>query len=523
MTRSRDLANLADGVEFLAADHTKLDGIETAATADQTNAEIRTAVEAASDSNVFTDADHSKLNAVEASSDVTDTANVTAAGALMDSELTNLAAVKAINQSLVTTATPTFAGLGVNGTVTADGLTVSGSTSTVPIRIDNTGTGGDTWRIWSTNDAASDGGGKLGFYNEDTSTRAMTLDSAGNVGIGTSSPNAVTNYTGLTLNNSTYGGFIDIENNGTHTFRLLSNTSATYITTIESDPLVFSTANTERMRILGDGNVLFHKTATDGGQVGVQITPSGALAATRAGGAPIYFRRNTNVGDIVQFNYAGTSVGSIGTISNDLLIGTDDTGLRFYDAGNAIIPRTAAGGNVNGTIDLGGPSSINSQFKDLYLSGGVYLGGTGAANKLTDFEVGSWTPSFNGYTTGFQGRYTKIGNLVTCRITRWASAASGSMSGNIEITGLPFTAGINEINNSGSGQNTHQMHIRASSGGQANAPWGIVYVTTLKLHMPTSFGSSNVYATTAATYPASKITQNGTTAILIDYTFTYRT
>ena len=93
----------------VATDGTKLDGIEASATADQTNAEIRTAVEAASDSNVFTDADHTKLNAIEASADVTDTTNVTAAGALMDSELTNLAAVKAINQSLVTTATPTFA------------------------------------------------------------------------------------------------------------------------------------------------------------------------------------------------------------------------------------------------------------------------------------------------------------------------------------------------------------------------------------------------------------------------------
>jgi len=50
-----------------AADKTKLDGIETSATADQTNAEIRAAVEAASDSNVFTDADHSKLNGIEAS------------------------------------------------------------------------------------------------------------------------------------------------------------------------------------------------------------------------------------------------------------------------------------------------------------------------------------------------------------------------------------------------------------------------------------------------------------------------
>ena len=67
----------------VAVDGTKLDTIETSATADQTDAEIRTLVESASDSNVFTDADHTKLNDIEANADVTDTTNVTAAGAAM--------------------------------------------------------------------------------------------------------------------------------------------------------------------------------------------------------------------------------------------------------------------------------------------------------------------------------------------------------------------------------------------------------------------------------------------------------
>jgi hypothetical protein len=88
----------------VAADGTKLDGIEASATADQTDAEIRAAVEAATDSNVFTDADHTKLNAIEASADVTDTTNVTAAGALMDSEVTNLAQVKAFDSADYATA-----------------------------------------------------------------------------------------------------------------------------------------------------------------------------------------------------------------------------------------------------------------------------------------------------------------------------------------------------------------------------------------------------------------------------------
>ena len=55
----------SDSNVFTNADHTKLNGIESGATGDQTAAEIRTLVESASDSNVFTDADHSKLNGIE--------------------------------------------------------------------------------------------------------------------------------------------------------------------------------------------------------------------------------------------------------------------------------------------------------------------------------------------------------------------------------------------------------------------------------------------------------------------------
>jgi hypothetical protein len=92
-----DANYVATDENFTTADHSKLDGIEASATADQTDAEIRAAVEAATDSNVFTDADHSKLDAIEALADVTDVTNVTAAGALMDSEVTNLADVKAFD------------------------------------------------------------------------------------------------------------------------------------------------------------------------------------------------------------------------------------------------------------------------------------------------------------------------------------------------------------------------------------------------------------------------------------------
>ena len=77
----------------VAADGTKLDGIEAGATGDQTNAEIRAAVEAASDSNVFTDNDHSKLNGIESGA----TADQTA------SEIVSLISGQTIAPNVITT------------------------------------------------------------------------------------------------------------------------------------------------------------------------------------------------------------------------------------------------------------------------------------------------------------------------------------------------------------------------------------------------------------------------------------
>ncbi len=70
--------------------------------------------------------DGTKLDDIEALADVTDATNVTAAGALMDSELTSLADVKAINQGLTTTSDVAF-----NDLTLAGNLIVNGTTTTV--------------------------------------------------------------------------------------------------------------------------------------------------------------------------------------------------------------------------------------------------------------------------------------------------------------------------------------------------------------------------------------------------------
>lgn len=75
--------------------------------------------------------DGTKLDGIEALADVTDTANVTAAGALMDSELTNEAAVKAINQGLATTDNVEFVDLLATGRIAVGNVTNNSTRSAV--------------------------------------------------------------------------------------------------------------------------------------------------------------------------------------------------------------------------------------------------------------------------------------------------------------------------------------------------------------------------------------------------------
>ena len=111
--------------------------------------------------------------------------------------------------------------------------------------------------------------------------------------------------------------------------------------------------------------------------------------------------------------------------------------------GGLTVPTTA--GNI---VTTGGATFTGSVTgTDLTLSGGVYLGGTGSANKLSDYEEGTWTPvvrdgSVSGTVvtyTNENATYTKIGNqvFISCFMTR---SDSNSRTGRMFLTGLPFTS-----------------------------------------------------------------------------------
>ncbi len=137
---------------FTDADHTKLDGIETSATADQTGAEIKSAYEGESDTNAYTDAEKTKLAGIEASADVTDTTNVTAAGALMDSECAGLAALKLTTGTFLTADQTKLDGIETGADVTdATNVNSAGALMHTDIPDSDTGfvkrTGSETYDI----------------------------------------------------------------------------------------------------------------------------------------------------------------------------------------------------------------------------------------------------------------------------------------------------------------------------------------------------------------------------------------
>jgi hypothetical protein len=309
----------------------------------------------------------------------------------------------------------------------------------------------------------------LTFYANSGAER-MCIDSSGNVGIGTSSPDGKLDISApqttsdkftsphLALTSSSQSnnpeGFCGISYS--------SSTAVNYGWTVGSlrssdgdgsSYFTFtnhynSASGNERVRIDSPGNLLVGTTSNIPGIGNTTLGASlrnnngGSISASRGSDNAGYFNRNTSDGSIISLRKNGTEVGRIGVANtNNLFIQGDSTNSGLQCGTNTILP-VQNDANADNTIDLG---MTGIRWKDIYLGGGLYVGGTGTANKLDDYEEGTWTGTIsdgtNNATMGSNtGSYIKVGSLVF--LSGYFTVTSlGSVSGNLRLTGLPFANG----------------------------------------------------------------------------------
>ena len=106
----------------------------------------------------------------------------------------------------------------------------------------------------------------------------------------------------------------------------------------------------------------------------------------------------------------------------------------------------------------------------------IFIGGTGSANELDDYEEGTWSPAWSavhGTVTALSSsaEYIKIGRVVHCMFAISANGSSLSNASELKITGLPFSATIPNANGprggggvvfAGAGMNTNISQVVAS-------------------------------------------------------------
>jgi hypothetical protein len=184
--------------------------------------------------------------------------------------------------------------------------------------------GSDTagWGSFSIGQATTQGGS--------TFSDKIIISSAGNVGIGINSTSAklyvlgsnevfnvagtsaVSAYTGYYYNTSTLAGYIG---NGSS---ILSGAASSDFIFRSEGALVYAIGNSEKMRIDSGGNVYIGTTDPNATNFGMALLANGEIDISRSSGTNFVMNRSTTNGQIIDFRYNNTQVGSISTNSNSL-------------------------------------------------------------------------------------------------------------------------------------------------------------------------------------------------------------
>jgi hypothetical protein len=198
------------------------------------------------------------------------------------------------------------------------------------------------------------------------------------------------------------------------------------------------------------------------GSVGIGAVPTSAaktnITSTSAGASAIalsLINSSTTIGTETVLDLVATTTGAGVRSAQITAINTDgSTGVNMvFKISNGAVPaeamRIGATGlvTVTGTLKVSTGAAVGGATPG---TGGVAFPATAVAvsdaNTLDDYEEGSWTPvvTFSGgngdlTTAEANGVYTKIGRLV--QIAFNVEFTETTASGNMTLTGVPFTSG----------------------------------------------------------------------------------
>jgi hypothetical protein len=282
--------------------------------------------------------DGTKLDGIEVGADVTDTDSVTAAGALMDSELTNLTAVKAINQGLATTDSPSFAG------ISATTATISGGT------VNGTSVGATTASTGAFTTLTSTGGAINGTVGATTaSTGAFTTLSASSTVSGTGFSDYLASPPAIGSTTASTGAFTTLTvpagSQGSPSIYATGDTN-TGIFFPAADTIAFTEGGVEAMRITNAGTLSIGTTAADQFiTINSANTNTNALISYKQGGTTYAY---TGLGgdNKMRLQGVGVSVGMEATTAQPIFFSiSGSTRMTISSAGVVTIANLAGSGS----------------------------------------------------------------------------------------------------------------------------------------------------------------------------------
>lgn len=224
-----------------------------------------------------------------------------------------------------------------------------------------------------------------------------------------------------------------------------------------ADTIAFSEGGAEAVRINSSGDLLVGTSTT--GSPGISLSSAYNIGWGQSAGEsiPNIFRQSSSAATVLTngYRYSATANGFASSYSSSFAksaIALNEGSVRFYTdtaattaAGTDVTPTERARFNSTGALVFaGGTTTANG----IGITFPATQSASSNANTLDDYEEGTWTPTLIGGTTAGtasygtrNASYVKVGQLVQFQL--YLEWSSGTGTGNLQISGLPFNTTSN--------------------------------------------------------------------------------